>query len=485
MTGVLASLLEGDDADAIVHAGPRVATRGELRTSANALAAALRAEFPRARLVGVLLPNTPDAVASWFGVWQVDAAFVPLNPRNPAAELRRPIEANGVGVVVTVPELAHLVDARRTVDVAGTSLVLCDTGVAPRRDATPDEAIIQFTSGTTGAPKAVVLRHGQVVELLDSVIATLRAGRTSEQARMPNLVPMSLALWGGIYQVLFALRLGVPMVLMERFEPREFHRLVVEYGIRSSVLPPAALVMLMEEPSIESLAPLRYVRSVSAPLSPAHARRFHERFGIAVLNGYGQTELGGEAVGWSAADWKEHGLEKVGSVGRPHAAFEVRVRADDGSPAAAGEVGELEIRSTVAPAPDDAALEGRVTDDGWLRTGDLGRVDADGFVWIDGRVSAMINRGGLKVFPDEVEECLRGADGVHDAAVVGVPDDRLGEVPWAFVVPAFGAELDVDAVRKWCGETMAPYKVPAGFTVVADLPRNEMGKVLRQELHRE
>ena len=135
---------------------------------------------------------------------------------------------------------------------------------------------------------------------------------------MPNLVPMSLALWAGIYQVLFAFRLGAPVVLMAQFEPREFARLVHEHGIKSSVLPPAALVMLTNDDAITTLAPLRYVRSVSAPLSPAHARAFHERFGVAILNGYGQTELGGEAVGWSAAEWKEFGPAKLGAVGRPH-----------------------------------------------------------------------------------------------------------------------------------------------------------------------
>jgi acyl-CoA synthetase (AMP-forming)/AMP-acid ligase II len=240
--------------------------------------------------------------------------------------------------------------------------------------------------------------------------------------------------------------------------------------------------MLLQDPDITTLEPLRYVRSVSAPLSPAYARRFHERFGIAVLNGYGQTELGGEAVGWTAADWKEHGLRKVGSVGRPHAAFALRVRASDGTLAPADEVGELEIHSSSALPPSDAAMEGRVTDDGWLRTGDLARIDTEGFVWICGRVGAMINRGGLKVYPDEVEEELRAHDAVDEVAVAGVPDDRLGEVPWAFVVPRAGAVVDADELRAWCRDRIAPYKIPAGVTVVDALPRNEIGKVLRHEL---
>ena len=328
-----------------------------------------------------------------------------------------------------------------------------------------------YSSGTTGRPKAVPLRHDTILGLLDGVIGTLRGGRAGDRAPMPNLVPVSLSLWAGIYQVLFAFRVGAPVVLMEQFSPAEFARLVREHGIRSSVLPPAAMVMLLQDPAVTSLEPLRYVRSVSAPLSPAHARAFHDRFGVGILNGYGQTELGGEVIGWSAADWKEFGAAKLGAVGRPHAGIEVRVRDD-----------ELQVRSASAPPVDAAALGDRLTADGWLRTGDLGRVDDDGFVWIDGRVSSMINRGGLKVFPDEVEEHLRVFAGVADAGVAGVPDERLGEVPWAFIVVEPGATIDADALRAWCRERMAAYKVPVGVTVVDALPRNEIGKLLRQEL---
>ncbi len=472
----LAALLDGPSDDGAVVCGDRRTTRGSLSATADTLASALlRAGLAR-RVVGVMFPNDERAVAAWFGVWRAGAAFVALNPRVPDEELGRLVARVGASAVLTTPELALRVVRVRDIDTAVGTFVLGDC--APGAEAGSRDAIVQLTSGTTGPPKAVVLRHGTVSHLLDSVITSLRGDRPLSRARMPNIVPMSLSLWAGIYQVLFAFRLGVPVVLMERFDPSSFARLVREHGIRSSVLPPAALVMLLAEPRIETLEPLRYVRCVSAPLSPAHARKFHERFGIAVLNGYGQTELGGEAIGWSADDWRRNGLGKLGSVGRPHDAFEVRVRADDGALADPGAIGELEIRSSAALA----AGEERITDDGWLRTGDLARVDADGFVWIEGRVSAMINRGGLKVFPDEVEEVLRGHPDVHDAAVAGVPDDRLGEVPWAYVVPAAGTRVTGDDLRAWCRERLAPYKVPAGFTERTELPRNEAGKVVRAEL---
>jgi acyl-CoA synthetase (AMP-forming)/AMP-acid ligase II len=160
----------------------------------------------------------------------------------------------------------------------------------------------------------------------------------------------------------------------------------------------------------------------------------------------------------------------------------LRVRDADGNEVATGEPGEVEIRSIAGPPEASEGMAGRITDDGWLRTGDLGRVDDDGFVWIEGRMSAMINRGGLKVFPDEVEEVLRSHPGVADAAVVGMPDDRLGEVPVAFVMAKTGEAVDLDALRAWSRERLIPYKVPVSFTVVDSLPRNDMGKVLRDKL---
>jgi acyl-coenzyme A synthetase/AMP-(fatty) acid ligase len=218
--------------------------------------------------------------------------------------------------------------------------------------------------------------------------------------------------------------------------------------------------MLADDDRIEDLEPLRYVRSISSPLSPLQARRFRDRFGISVLNGYGQTELGGEVVGWSAADSKQFGDDKLGAVGRPHPGVEMQ---------ADGENGELLVR-----------IPGRF--DEWQHTGDVGRIDDDGFVWVEGRLSDMINRGGLKVHPAEVEEVLRLSPSVADAAVVGVPDDRLGEVPVAFVVAP--TDLDCDALGALCRTHLAPYKVPVRFERVDALPRNDAGKVLKRELLR-
>jgi acyl-CoA synthetase (AMP-forming)/AMP-acid ligase II len=437
-----------------VYAGDEVLTRDDLCARADAVATALK-EIASGSPVAVKLLNGADLIATLFGVWKAGAVYVPVNPR------------------LTPTEIDRIVEAVRPAAFIG------DDSRAPAAQApvhNDDIALIQFTSGTTGPPKPVLLRHSGVLTLLDGVIGTLRT-RSADERRppMPNLVPVSLSLWAGIYQVLFAFRVGAPVVVMERFETFAFADAVRRFGIRSTVLPPAAMTMLSDDMSIRDLAPLKYVRSISAPLSPLQARRFRDRFGIAVLNGYGQTELGGEIVGWTGADTKQFGDSKLGAVGRPHKG--VSVRTDD--------AGELQVRTPAMSAgyANGVELSDRLTDDGWFRTGDIGHIDADGFVWIDGRVSDMINRGGLKVFPEEVAEVLRLSPSVADAAVAAMPDDRLGEVPCGFVVPAAGAPaVDVTALESLCREHLAPYKVPVRIEVVDELPRNEIGKVVLRDL---
>jgi acyl-CoA synthetase (AMP-forming)/AMP-acid ligase II len=453
----LADLLPAAGDDLCVHASGRDHAAGEVRRRAEAVAAALTEAGvePRAG-VGLLLPNTVDHVAALFGVWLAGGVVVPLNPRLTDTELHRTLTDVDPALVVTTAEHAGRTAGRAALVVGDgpPSLRPGAVGVA-RHD--PGVALVSFTSGTTGPPKPVPLLHARVLEGLDQVLGTLRTG-AGAASPMPNLVPVPLSVWAGIYQVLFAFRVGAPVVVMEGFDTTSFAELVERFGIRSTVLPPAAMVMLADDERITELTPLRYVRSISSPLSPLQARRFRDRFGIRVLNGFGQTELGGEVIGWSATDSKEHGDTKLGAVGRPHRGVEVRT--DEAT-------GELLVR-----------IPGRIDD--WQRTGDVARIDEDGFVWIEGRVSDMVNRGGLKVHPGEVEEVLRLSPAVADAAVAGAHDDRLGEVPVAFVVEA--APVTDAVLEALCRQHLAPYKVPVRFERVTSLPRNEVGKVLRKEL---
>ncbi|WP_436776264.1 class I adenylate-forming enzyme family protein [Yinghuangia sp. YIM S09857] len=520
-----------DDARATaVYTDSREVTRAALRDAAWALAGVLRGAGVReGQAVAVMPGDGAEAIAALFGVWRAGAVYVPLNPRLTDTEVARVLAEVRPALVVTdragaarfpghavvVAEAAGAATVGETTPAtvggadraaAGTSgrAPLEDDRVqaaftwsppvparrpdpeaeaAPAHD--PDTALIQFTSGTTGRPKAVLLRHSGIAALLEPVLARLvGSGRQRRAAPMPNLIPTSMSLWAGIYNVLFAFRVGAPVVLMERFDTTRFASYVRRFGIRSVVLPPAAMVMLTDDETIGDLAPLRYVRSITAPLSPFQARRFRDRFGVSVLNCYGQTEIGGEIVGWNAADAREFGESKLGAVGRPHDGVALRIVDAEGREAASGDSGELWVRTPAMASGyvDGAGLGERLTDDGWFRTGDVGRVDPEGFLWIDGRVSDMINRGGLKVFPAEVAEVLRLAPGVADVAVVGVPDDRLGEVPCAFVVPRGPRPPDPAELDAWCRAHLAPFKAPARYVTVDALPRNEVGKVLADRL---
>jgi long-chain acyl-CoA synthetase len=475
----LAALL-ADLPDTAVHTLTLDVSRDALIASAERLAALLaEAGLVTGQVVAAMLPNDASTVAALFGTWRAGGVYTPLNPRAADAELASQLATLRPVAVITTPELALRFPESGLPVVAGSNLMWSLSPSSERppdpRQYDPDVALLQFTSGTTGPPKPVPLRHATVLDLIDRLLAKLRGAKSespkANRTPMPNLVPLSLSLWAGIYQVLFAFRAGSGVVLMDKFSPAEFAALVKRHQLRSTVLPPAALTMVLHDESVTDLSPLKIVRSITAPLSPVQAGRFRDKFGVLVLNSYGQTELGGEVVGWSAADAREWGETKLGSVGRPLPGIDVTI-ADD----------EVMVRTpTTAARKIDPAFHDRLTDDGWFHTGDLGWFDDDGFLWLDGRVSDMINRGGLKVFPGAVEDVLLAADGVLEAAVVAVPDERLGEVPWAFVARHDTGVTEDDLIA-WCRERLTPYRVPVRVVFVNQLPRNDVGKVVKREL---
>ncbi len=429
------------DGEPLLHTLASSVPAGEARAAAHRVAESLGDLGGTA--VGVQLPNGPDLVSTMVGVWLAGGVYVPINPRLPGREREAVLASTGPSAVITEGGIERRAAA----------------------EAYPEDvAFVMWTSGTTGAPKAVQHTHTAYVELLDRVLGPLRGGGDGSKRPSPNLIPVSMALNAGLYNVLFGLRAGAALVIMDSFDPDDFAELVRRFEIRSTVLPPAAMAMLTDS-AVTDLTPLKYVRSITAPLSPLQARRFAARFPVLVLNGYGQAEIG-EVIGWTAADAKAH-PDKVGAVGRPHPGVDVRIDAD----------GHLLVR----PPNTAAGIEERIDGDGYIDTGDLARIDEEGFVWIEGRAGDLINRGGNKVHPESVEEVLRLSPAVADAAVVGRPDDRLGEVPVAFLVGTAVPDAELDAL---CREHLVAYKVPASYRWVDELPRSEVGKLLRQELVR-
>ncbi len=451
------------DDQPLLHTATTAVLAGEARSAAQERAARLRAAgIGPGDAVAAPLANDPAAVIAMFGIWLAGAVLVPLNPRAPQPEQDDAIAATRPRAVFTDGAVALLDDAQSY-----------DPGVA----------FVLWTSGTTGRPKPVLHTHAGYLELLDRVLGPLRGrpapprrggpvGSREARGPSPNLIPVALAANAGIYNVLFGLRAGAALVLMERFTASEFATLVAMHGIRSTVLPPAAITMLNDAPEVDDLTPLRYIRSITAPLSPLQARRCADRFGVAVLNSYGQAEIG-EVIGWTAADARDH-PEHLGAAGRPHPGVDVRIAEPD-----ADHIGRLLVRppSMAAGYASGADLADRLDAAGFVDTGDLARIDDDGFVWIEGRAGDLINRGGNKVFPEQVEEVLRLLPEVADVAVVARADVRLGQVPVAYVV-VDGAVTD-EKLEACCRAHLVAYKVPVAFHRVAALARNDAGKLMR------
>lgn len=493
----LSELLTGHPfaaSDTVVESETGALTLGELRDRVAALADALRAAGlkPGQAAANLVTTGRPTIVAM-FAVWAAGGVYVPVNGRYAPDEIADIIRETHTAVLTgPADELArHGLEVGAVSyqpDGSAPAVVRPSRGDAPGYPA--DVALISRTSGTTGRPKSVLLRHTGTLESCDASLRKLRGQARSSRAAEPhrfNLIPVSLALWAGIWNTMFSLRAGFGVVLLDRFTTESFARAVHKHQIKSTVLAPAMMVMLADDPAVTDLSPLRMIRSITAPLSPRGARRFHDKFGAFVLNSYGQTELGGEVVGWTAADMREFGETHLGATGRPYKDVDLRICLPDGSQAPVGELGEIFVKSPflmggyAQGTTVSADMDGRLVD-GYLRTGDLGHLDPEGFLWVEGRVSDMINRGGLKVFPDEVEEVLRRYPAVRDAGVAPLPDERLGEVPHAWIVS--DQPIDPADLEAWARKHLAPYKVPAGFTQVKALPRSDIGKLLRRELSR-
>jgi long-chain acyl-CoA synthetase len=477
------------DADTLVYAEDRDFTVAEFGAAASRLAATMaRVGVHPGSVVAAIVEGGPLPLIVMYASWLAGAVYMPCNARLTDPEVRQMLDEVPPAVIIGPQARLDSLDIR-----AGS---ITNDGDLEWTAATPavetglryddDVALVMRTSGTTGRPKAVLLRHSGTLAGFDAILDRLRA--TSSGAKPPgtspppNLIPVSLALWAGIYNTLFAFRVGAPVVLLDRFTTGKFVATIKKFNIRSTVLAPAMINMLNDDPDVTDLAPLRFVRSITAPLRKEEAEHFYGQFGIPVLNSYGQTELGGEVVGWSASDVRNFGSAKLGSAGRPHGGIDVQIRGPEGPVLGAGQPGEIWVSSPFLMrgyANSSESMDGRLVD-GYLRTGDLGHVDTDGFLWVHGRETDLINRGGLKVSPEEVEEVLRSHPDVADACVAGVPDPRLGEVPYAWVVPVRG--FDPQTLADWCRQKLAPYKVPVGFRTIDEIPRSEIGKVLRRDL---
>jgi acyl-CoA synthetase (AMP-forming)/AMP-acid ligase II len=444
--------------------GPRLTYR-QLWDRAARVAGGLRAAgVNTGDRVALRLGNGVDWVLAFFGTVLAGGVAVPVNIRLTEAEVEYVLSDSGAGYVFTpgtpLPDGEPLVVGDRAPD---------------------DAAAIFYTSGTTGFPKGAVTTHANFLSNCESCRRILRVGGPEDPPRTLISVPL-FHVTGCNSQLLFAVYLGGASVIMPQFDAGTFLRAIEAERIDVLTTVPAIYWLAVNQPMFAEtdVSAVRTLSYGGAPIAPELVARIMQAFPAArVGNGFGLTETSSVTTYLP----HEYAAEHADSVGFPVPVCDLRIEA-----AAGGEVGELLVRGPNVvrgywnkPDATAATFTG-----GWLHTGDLARIDADGLVYIVDRGKDMINRGGENVYCVEVENALAGAPGVYEAAVVGVPDEVMGEKVGAVLVPVPGTSVDVDAVRGYLRERIADFKVPEYIVVRPDvLPRNAGGKLLKRRVRDE
>jgi long-chain acyl-CoA synthetase len=447
--------------------------------------------------VMVLLPNCPEVIQSYGGILMAGGVIVPVIFLLGDKEVAHILADSEAKVVITstdmlgkveaqigvLPTLRHVV----LVDGSGDGRTLAWTEeVAAERDVFPtverrdeDLAVILYTSGTTGVPKGVALSHDNLESNARSAASLSELDR---EAWAVAVLPLSHSY--GLTLMNAGHLLGSRAVLLRWFHPEAVLEAIQGFRAASMSGVPTMFVYLLNYPDAARFdtSSMRIWGSGAAPLPVEIVEPFERKFGGRLLEGYGLTEASPVVSAHRLS-----GVRKLGSVGQPIPGVEVSIRDDDGRALPAGGVGEVCVRGRNVMAGYYRNLEetARTIRDGWLHTGDMGRLDGDGFLYIVERKKDLIIRGGFNIYPREVEEALYAFPKTAEAAVVGMADALMGEDVLAFVVLKPGATATAEEVTAFCETRLARYKCPKQVRFVDALPKSPIGKILRKELRRQ
>lgn len=435
--------------------------------------------------VAIVLRNRPAHVAAILQILASKRCIVPVNPFQSADKIAADLDKLKTAVVLADPEDWQHQAVKDAVSNHGAVAIAIDTtpdntitakvangsgelGKGPFHEALPNTAILMLTSGTTGPAKRISLSHKSFEQsVMSAVQHYAKDGGALKLKSGVSLLSGPLVHIGGLYFVFDSVVSGRSFCLLEKFSVDEWVSAVKKHKIKAASLPPTAIRMIMDagtpKEDIDSLIALR---SGSAPLPLDLQEEFEEKYGIAILDVYGATEFSGAIAGWTLKDHQQYSKTKRGSVGRPQPGVELRViDADSSEEVDNGVVGLLEVRSKQA------------SNSNWITTTDLAEIDADGFLYIRGRADNAIIRGGFKVLPLEVENIILQHPAVKHAAVLGIPDRRLGAVPVAAVELQTNASVSEEELINFVKHNAVAYKTPTQIKIMDELPRTDSMKV--------
>ncbi|MFC5992842.1 long-chain fatty acid--CoA ligase [Pseudonocardia hispaniensis] len=477
--------------------GDRGWTWSQLRDRILRLAGALRAEGigPEDR-IGFLDKNHPACLETTFAASLLGAAHAVTNFRLAPAELAYVINDSGATLLIvgagfadTVNNLrADLPAVKRVVVLGGDAdeyeaFIANATPLKDRHEASPDDCFLQlYTSGTTGFPKGAMLTQRSMAAHNKGLLSAY-----GFDADTVNLVAMPLFHVGGTSWALGGMAAGGHTIVVREVVPAEILKTIAEQGVTHAFFVPAVIQMLLDQEGVvEATAGLKVIGYGGSPMPAPLMARTLATIETPMYSVYGMTEMSGVFCVLGPDDHRNPDRQHLhASAGRPLSDTIVRVvDPNTGVDVPVGTVGEFWVKSEQAMAgywnKPDATAEAFV--DGWLRTGDAGRVDDEGYLYLEDRVKDMVITGGENVYPAEVERVLVEHPDVAEVAVIGLPHEKWGETVHAVVVPSHPDHADAEALIKYTRERLAHYKCPTGVTFVDALPRNPTGKVLKREL---
>lgn len=454
-------------------------TWGHVRQAVDDLESLL-AEHPTAQRIGIVLRNRPGPFCAVIATIATGRTLITLSPHLGDVGLAEDIADLAPDVIMAedddwargpLREAAEKVAAIpiRTGTDRALSPVDADWTPAPALRPAGEIAVLMMTSGTTGRPKRVELSYQRMVAAFRAAGTPLNDVPDLHLHKRMAILWASLAHISGLYFVIAHAAEGRSTALLEKFDVQAWAELVRRISPAHVRLAPAALRMVLDaDLPISTFESVRAVGSGTAPLHPELADAFEQKYRVPVLSTYGATEFAGAIAGWSLKDKKAWGDRKRGSVGRAHPGIELRVidREKD-VPLGTGEVGVLCARGGQIP----------VHGVDWLQTTDLASIDEDGFLFIHGRVDEAINRGGFKIPPSVIEDALTRHPAVLEASAVGLPDNRLGEVP--VVAVTLSGRATENELMDFLSGRLTRYQRPVTLKIVDDLPRTPSMKVSR------